>query len=390
MGSIIISFIIAVYNNEKYITTAVKSVTDQIIGRDDLEIIIVDDGSTDNTSVIADELAGKDKRIKVIHQKNQWIYASFNNGINAAQGEYIYILNSDDKLENNAVQKLLESIDKYNHPDVIWTKIIWRDVDQEQNVISEYDVNPGIKANLYYDSKDYVMDNWLSVIETGVAVNQANLYKRELALRHPFRNDYYAGDSFFNIGIANDINSMLFLSEPVYIYMAYNNPELNASIGKNYGYEHKMFNELMQEKLSLYKKWDKIGLLIDSVVQKRLKEITYEIEILGYKNCKIPNEKKVLFVFGEIADGEVRKLAAKVGKEREYESRILTGTRRMINELGLKDYVPGFVNDLIKYLPENHLDNVDKNLVDFKIINNAILDKDNLDEIGKVYYYQDW
>ena len=249
-----ISFIIAVYNNQKYFPLAVNSIVSQL-HTSEIELIIVDDGSTDNTSQIADELAQKDKRIKVIHQQNQWIYASFNNGIKAAKGEYIYILNSDDKLVDGAVQKLLGSIEKYNHPDVVWTKVLWQDVDFEQNVIDEHDLNPGIKEDMYFASMDSVRANWLSVLDTGVAINQANLYKRELALRHPFRNDYYAADSFFNIGIASDIHSMAFLADSIYRYMSYSDNQMNASIGKIYGYEHRMFNELLASEIDVYKQW---------------------------------------------------------------------------------------------------------------------------------------
>lgn len=71
------SIIIAVYNNERYVKNAIKSILDQDFK--DYEIIIVDDGSTDTTPLIVDQIAEKDSRISVIHQDNQWIYASFNN-----------------------------------------------------------------------------------------------------------------------------------------------------------------------------------------------------------------------------------------------------------------------------------------------------------------------
>ena len=67
-----VSIIMPVYNNEKYFPLAVKSIEAQ--NYDNYELIIIDDGSTDKTSNIADQLAANNPHIKVIHQKNQWIY----------------------------------------------------------------------------------------------------------------------------------------------------------------------------------------------------------------------------------------------------------------------------------------------------------------------------
>ena len=91
-----ISIIMPVYNNEKYLPSAVKSIIGQTFS--DWELIIIDDGSTDRTPEIADRLAERDKRIRVIHQENQWIFKSFNNGYAAALGEYVLIVNSDDTI----------------------------------------------------------------------------------------------------------------------------------------------------------------------------------------------------------------------------------------------------------------------------------------------------
>lgn len=130
----LISIITPVYNNEKYVCSAVESVLAQ--GIDDIEYIIVDDGSTDNTARVVDELAEKNDKIKGIHQDNQWIYASFNNGIKYTKGKYIYILNSDDKLAPGALKNLTEIVSKYS-PDVIWTPVMVHECDSNQ-IITRY------------------------------------------------------------------------------------------------------------------------------------------------------------------------------------------------------------------------------------------------------------
>ena len=90
------SIIMPVYNNERYFPLAVESIEKQ--DYDHYELIIIDDGSTDKTGDIADALSKNNLHIKVVHQENQWIYSSCNNGLALAPGDYIFILNSDDRL----------------------------------------------------------------------------------------------------------------------------------------------------------------------------------------------------------------------------------------------------------------------------------------------------
>ena len=89
-----VSIIIPVYNVESYIRTCIDSVLAQSLK--DLEIICVDDGSTDSSPVILDNYASKDSRVKVVHKPNRGYGHSMNVGYEAATGEYIGIVESDD------------------------------------------------------------------------------------------------------------------------------------------------------------------------------------------------------------------------------------------------------------------------------------------------------
>ena len=92
-----VSIITPVYNAEKYINTALDSAINQTLK--DLEIILINDGSSDCSGLICDEYAQKDERIKVIHQENRGAGISRNKGIEIATGEYIVFLDSDDYIE---------------------------------------------------------------------------------------------------------------------------------------------------------------------------------------------------------------------------------------------------------------------------------------------------
>lgn len=391
MNRVIISIIIAVYNNEHYVAKALDCVLNQATDAElSVEVIAVDDGSTDNTSAVIDEMAKHDDRITVIHQGNQWIYASFNNGIKEAKGEYIYILNSDDLLFEGSIQLLIDSIHKYNHPDVIWTKVICQDVDENQNVLSEHDMNKDVVCDEYIDSIDKIHDRWIFLQKSELSGNQANLYKRELALNHPFDNTYYAGDVLFNISIADDIKSMAILSSPVYRYLTYNIEGFNASVGKYYGYEHQMFSRVMNEEIRLYRMWGCEDKYLDYSVLKRLKSLSYEITILNFGTCKLTFKDKIIKIFNEIADSEVRKMARRVNREREYESRILNGTRELIELLGGRSETPVEILPLIDHLPIDYRDNVNWESIDEEAIQNAICSNINKDRIGKIFYSEDW
>ncbi len=111
-----ISVIMPVFNAEKTLKKSVDSVLDQSFK--ELELIMIDDGSTDSSGKICDDYALVDKRIKVIHQKNSGVSNARNTGIRVAKGEYIIFLDSDDEMDLNLIEDNLKIIEKYN-PDVL-------------------------------------------------------------------------------------------------------------------------------------------------------------------------------------------------------------------------------------------------------------------------------
>ena len=104
MVSTLVSIVIPIYNVEKYLCECVDSVINQTLK--DIEIILVDDGSPDNSGKIADEYAKKDKRVKVIHQENKWLGGARNSGLKIATGEYICCVDADDYIAPEFCEKL--------------------------------------------------------------------------------------------------------------------------------------------------------------------------------------------------------------------------------------------------------------------------------------------
>ena len=105
-----ISIVIPVYNVSKYLRECLDSVINQKY--QNIEIILVDDGSKDNSGIICDEYSNKDKRIKVIHKENGGVSSARNMGIDNATGKYVCFVDSDDIVHPDYIKKLVDNLDK--------------------------------------------------------------------------------------------------------------------------------------------------------------------------------------------------------------------------------------------------------------------------------------
>lgn len=102
-----VSVIVPVYNVEKYIKKCLDSIMNQT--HTNIEIILVDDGATDNSGLICDEYAKMDPRIRVIHKNNGGLASARNAGVEVATGDYIAYVDSDDWVENDFIELLLDA-----------------------------------------------------------------------------------------------------------------------------------------------------------------------------------------------------------------------------------------------------------------------------------------
>jgi glycosyltransferase involved in cell wall biosynthesis len=124
-----ISVIIPVYNVRQYLDQCLNSLAEQTYKN--LEIILVDDGSTDGSSEICDSYSEKDERFKVIHQNNAGVSSARNAGLNAVSGEWIMFMDADDWIENDTCEAALNCAVR-NDADTVLFNMIYEYVGQSE------------------------------------------------------------------------------------------------------------------------------------------------------------------------------------------------------------------------------------------------------------------
>lgn len=163
-----LSVIIPVYKVEPYLERCVQSVLRQTFK--DMEIIMVDDGSPDNSGKLADQLATLDERIRVIHQENQGLSGARNTGLRAAQGEYVVFLDSDDEwLVDDGLERIMRGSSE--NCDLIVFKHVerWpsgktvRGADYDVEALSRFDNPQEIFAHLI-DTKHFIVTAWHVIV----------------------------------------------------------------------------------------------------------------------------------------------------------------------------------------------------------------------------------
>ena len=156
INNIAISVIIPVYNTEQYVKAAIDSISNQSLK--DIEIIVINDGSTDDSLSVINQCAQKDSRIKVISQNNQGQSAARNNGLKIAIGRYLYFMDSDDLLDIDALEICYNTCEEKNLDFVTFDA----DVFTEVNCADLFSISYNRKASLQSDI----------VIDGATALNQ--------------------------------------------------------------------------------------------------------------------------------------------------------------------------------------------------------------------------
>ncbi|MED7788021.1 glycosyltransferase family 2 protein [Francisella sp. 19X1-34] len=200
----IITIIIPIYNVEKYLRRCINSVITQTY--ENLEIILVNDGSTDNSLVICQQYEKEDSRIKVINKKNGGLSSSRNAALDICTGKYISFIDGDDFIDSNFIEKL-------------YTEIIASEADVTISSIDRTSSDK-VKENNHRIRKEFmgyqVLEQFfLQEISSSVC---DKLYKRELIVEHRFKENLFLEDIEFNSKVLLNAHKAVFTNEVNYYH----------------------------------------------------------------------------------------------------------------------------------------------------------------------------
>lgn len=291
MKDIIISIIVPVYKvPESILSQCINSIITQSFKS--FELILVDDESPDNAGKVCDEFARQDKRIKVIHQKNQGVSVARNNGIKIAIGEWITFIDADDWIEPNFLSSFLEMSNEINADILISacfvnyankevknpffnTPVIIAKNDEKDRIILEY-----LCSKLYSDDKAF----------TDVGSPWAKFYKRDFLIKNNLLFDpklIRMQDNVFNLYAIEKANTIYYKELYLYHYRkslisGFN--RYNPNITTYYNLVFKYIHDFIQE-------YKKSNLFIEALRVKKIKSI--------YVFCKMdffhPNNTKSFY-----------------------------------------------------------------------------------------------
>lgn len=248
----LISVIIPVYNVEKYLKACVKSVLSQTYSN--LEILLIDDGSSDLSSKICDDLANMDTRIRVFHLENGGVSRARNIGVEKSTGDYICFVDSDDILPNYSIQVLYSNLVEHN-ADFCSGKL--------RCINPVHDCDFKLVQDVFAKKTDY--ENWKLFLDQQDWGPCAKIYKSSIIKDNEveFPLDVkYGEDSIFVTKYLQNCSSAMSINTVVYYYNC-----LNVSSASHKGYE-----ELRFWILDIVKEYEKLFLKDNEITRYAVSE----------------------------------------------------------------------------------------------------------------------
>ncbi|WP_209122915.1 glycosyltransferase [Alkalihalobacillus sp. BA299] len=230
-----ISVVIPVYNVEKWISDCIEILLNQPYNN--LEILLINDGSTDYSGIICDKLAEKDKRITVFHKNNGGVSSARNKGIQLATGDYIVFIDADDKVDREFFVKLV-SIAQSKKCDVVISG--YKTIPNKQNIV------PGYKLNELLDGKSMILSSNNIHSNNDLCFSWRYFYKLKVITdkKIKFSEKISIGeDVIFNLEVLLASSRVYAIPEPLYFYTINNSesamskqhkPLLNQSLIEQY------------------------------------------------------------------------------------------------------------------------------------------------------------
>lgn len=215
-----ISVIIPVYNSREYIEQCISSIQNQTYRN--LEIIVIDDGSSDGTEKWLEEILKTDDRIQVFHQKNSGVSSARNRGLKLAHGDYISFIDADDYINLSMYEKMVDAIEVTNADMAICTRTrVYPD-----GMIEDLNIEGYIESK----SDDFTFTLMHSEYDWCSSCNK--LYRKEMFANLFFPEDIkYGEDLYLLVDIWRKAEKVIYINEGLYYYR-YNPISTSFTLGQ--------------------------------------------------------------------------------------------------------------------------------------------------------------
>lgn len=263
-----VSIIVPVYKVEIELDRCVHSLVNQTYPN--IEIILVDDGSPDTCPELCNQYANEDNRIKVVHKENGGLSDARNAGLKIATGDYILYVDSDDYIDLNSCERLLNAIDE-QEVDIVVGNAIMEKPDGEEKML-----HTATPAGIIYTAKEFIIKSIKAF--QWYAPAWLNMYRREYLLENElyFKKGIYFEDMQMLPRVFLQANRIATIDETFYHYVVRDN-----SIMTTDGRDSKKVNDSIE----IYGQWLEMFKNIDD---KELQKYLYGILVKYYiSNCKV-------------------------------------------------------------------------------------------------------
>lgn len=265
-----IAIIIPAYNIENYIGECLESLVKQTYSN--LEIIVVNDGSKDNTLSIIQSYADKDNRIKVISQENQGLSEARNVAMKEIKAEYTMFVDGDDWLALDTCETVMKEFKK-EQPDIVWFAYIREyekksmpkgAFEEERIIFNKKEVKEKLQRRIYgpYEKEELAHPEKLDALSPV----WGKVYRTKILEGHVFRSFKEIGatceDVFFNPEILEEVKKVVYIRKNFYHYRKFNPTSVTKSVDKN-----------------LFEKWKKAYSLLNKIIAEKKYDNSYKVAL---------------------------------------------------------------------------------------------------------------
>jgi len=278
MGNDLISVIVPIYNVEKYLEKCINSIIEQTY--QNIEIVLVDDGSSDNSGKICDEYASKDKRVKAMHKKNGGVSDARNFGVENANGKYIAFIDSDDYITNDYIEYLYRIL-KENNAEIsccnfeyVYSDKENKEIESQQEKLYTYNQLEALKDLLYQKNIDTSL--WGKLIKKDLFNN----------IKFPYGEIYEDFAVFYKVLLK--IEKIVYSNVKKYFYMQREKSILSTNFGKKDLYmvtaAEEMYNTISKQYPELESALNSRIINMDFYLLRRISKKENKQEYLNLKN----------------------------------------------------------------------------------------------------------